>query len=881
MSRSVTFGGITQFRPGGITRINAAALAQIGLDSNGIVALIGEADGGIGAPGEVHTIDDPALASEYFKSGPLADAIRTAFDPSVDPRIPGGAFRCLCVRANQSTQATLTLYGRESVGSVAAASTDTVIQVTGGGMTVDEYVGNVLRISGEDRAIASNTTTAITVSTAFSAAPAAATVLEILAPSVVITSKKYGVEANGTKFEWEPGITLGGAWTNIFGTVSQTSEDVGDKSYLQVEYVGQSARVAQPDVGPAASAGPGSTTTLEDTGAAFAMPSGLTDFFILADTADNLTVNNFRKIASNTAIEITVTNAFTQNPWAAGGTNYSIRNGQILTFGATGGLDSGATTAWTSTTVTMHATDLDVALNELANMVLVITGGTGAGQRRTITGNTAGIASVITVDEAWTTTPDATSDFEVRYVTEALASVTGSSGVASAFGTTVAADGAASAADLAITITSKTTLEDLATEINANANYVATIPGGINNQILANTLDFDLGATDVELRNDKATVTTQPTPTLAYTVPWDNNFKRNVAQLVDDVNDKAEYVTIARATSGGTGTGGGRPEWSGTGTVGTVGDSAVLLTGAVRGVSTNTNWQAAFDLLIIERHNFIVPLIVEDLSEQGLSSTATWESVAAQLSSHVDAANGIAKNECGGLIGFKGTKTELLAAGANLNNADIQISSQTLRVLDVDGNLATQDEWVMSVVAAGMRAGAPEVGEPLTHKFIKTFALDQDSSWDPRDRTDANQLIAGGILFAEFIEGKGTRFVRDLTTHIQDDNLAYSEGSTRDAVRYTAYGLRTTLEDKFTGVKATPANAASIKDTAVAYLEALNADNIIVTSLNDADEIVPGFENLRVTISGDIATIKVMIYPAVGINFQLNDIFLQLPRQAA
>jgi hypothetical protein len=255
--------------------------------------------------------------------------------------------------------------------------------------------------------------------------------------------------------------------------------------------------------------------------------------------------------------------------------------------------------------------------------------------------------------------------------------------------------------------------------------------------------------------------------------------------------------------------------------------------------------------------------------------------VAAQLSSHVDTANGIAKNECGGLIGFRGTKDQLISEGNKLNNADIQITSQKLQVLDVSGSLKLMDEWSLAVVAAGMRSGAPEVAEPVTHKFIKTFDLQQDNSWDPRDRTDANQLIANGILFAEFVQGKGYRFVRDLTTYVQDDNLAYSEGSTRDAVRYIAYGLRTMLEDKFTGVKGTPANAASIKDTAVAWLDAANAENIIVTSLNEAGAVVPGYEKLRVTVSGDIATIKVQVYPAVGINFQLNDIYLQLPRQAA
>ena len=60
-------------------------------------------------------------------------------------------------------------------------------------------------------------------------------------------------------------------------------------------------------------------------------------------------------------------------------------------------------------------------------------------------------------------------------------------------------------------------------------------------------------------------------------------------------------------------------------------------------------------------------------------------------------------------------------------------------------------------------------------------------------------------------------------------------------------------------------------------------DNIIVESLDPETEttILPGFRNLRVTIEGNVATIKIEVFPCTGIVFQLNDIFLQLPRIAA
>jgi hypothetical protein len=340
-------------------------------------------------------------------------------------------------------------------------------------------------------------------------------------------------------------------------------------------------------------------------------------------------------------------------------------------------------------------------------------------------------------------------------------------------------------------------------------------------------------------------------------------------------------LTATRSASTSTGAGGVRPEFQ-TGSAGTAGEvTGEYLSGGTRGISANTNWQDAFDALLPQRKQHVVPLIVEDLTNQGLSSTATWTSVAAQLANHVGLCAGANKNECGGYIGFKGTRAQLGQQANILNNPDVQVCSQTQQVLDVDGNLAVQDEWSSAVIAAGMRSGMPEVGEPNTHKYFRTAAMDQDASWDPLDRTDANFLIQNGVLFAETIRGKGTRWVRDITTYVQDDNLAFMEGSVRDVTRYVSYELRTFLEDRFTGIKNAPATAASIKESASGLLEVMRSQNIIVDSTDADGNVVRAYHNMRVTISGDIATVRVSIFPAVGINFQLTTIHLQIPTQSA
>ena len=92
MARSVTFNGITRFTPGGITRINAAALNQVVLSANSIVGIIGESEGGApGATGGLVSLFDPARAADLFRSGPIVDALGLVFQSSNDPDVPGGA----------------------------------------------------------------------------------------------------------------------------------------------------------------------------------------------------------------------------------------------------------------------------------------------------------------------------------------------------------------------------------------------------------------------------------------------------------------------------------------------------------------------------------------------------------------------------------------------------------------------------------------------------------------------------------------------------------------------------------------------------------------------------------------------------------------------
>jgi hypothetical protein len=773
MTRFVTFGGQTQYKPGGLTKINANALAPIGISATGIVHLLGEADGGPPGSEEAMIIDDPALAKAAYRSGPLADAIRVAFGPSGDVRIPGGAFRVIAYKTNTSLAAGTQLPGDEAqvTDTAAAGSTPTVVNLTTGGLTPDAQIGRYATWDDQKRRIVDNDASSITVEPGFSDAPTATDPVLILESQVVLTAEDYGLHTDQVSVELEPGTGEGFVVTLAFEDTVERSSEIGGTSFLDIKYVG----------GPI---------------------FNLTGLVTAIDP---------------TRLQVT--------------------------------------------------TDLTAAgVDDAAGMILELSDGS----RRLIASNTAGAGAVYTLDPAHVLTTDQETSLvggvvAVRNVTQCNVNITGANGAAVSMTSAVLP----TADDLAVTFPVGQTLRQFIEYLAANTNYEATAPDGVNvDTTLMSSFDFGTRATAVDCRFDEL-----------ISPDSKGSFRRDLQVLVDWINDYSDLATAVKA-SVGTGEGSELPAWTG-GVSGTVRDVPVYFTGGARGTSNNAAFQAAFDALLLQRGNHIVPLIAHDLVDDGYGSSATWVSVAAQLAAHVQQARGTGHNEMGGYIGYDGAIDDIVAQANALNDEDVQLIPQQMSFLDVDGNLTLMDEWASAVAAAGMRSGTEEVGEPLTFKFIKTSQLTQDSSWDPKSRTDLNKLLANGVMFAEVASG-GIRWVRDITTYVKDDNIAFMDGNTREAVRFIAYDFRQFLEDRFTGLKATPATVASIRESAGAKLQLYLEDNIIVESLDPETEttLVPGFRNLRVKIAGNVATIRVEIFPCTGIVFQLNDIFLQLPRLA-
>lgn len=327
--------------------------------------------------------------------------------------------------------------------------------------------------------------------------------------------------------------------------------------------------------------------------------------------------------------------------------------------------------------------------------------------------------------------------------------------------------------------------------------------------------------------------------------------------IIDKVNAEAALVTAARGSVAS-----GAPDNT---------TSATFLAGGHEGSSTPgqegvptasaSDWQGAFNLLNKVRVNTVVPITGDP-------------AIHAQCLAHCQYNAGIGRSERDAFVGLLNagltdvpTKTELKAAIVNLNSRHIRACAQAVERFNTSG---VQQEFLppfQAVIGAGMQAGSA-VGVSLTNKNANVLKLRQDSSWNPKD--DSKELIEAGLWFMEVLDSTGERRVkRNITTHLSSSNIAYTEGSVNEAVNFSVYNFRETME-RFVGKQGFAGTVNAAKGVAVNALGLLVGVSLVA------------WRSLDIQLVLDVLELAVEISPVLPINFVQSTIHLvAIPQSAA
>jgi hypothetical protein len=393
---------------------------------------------------------------------------------------------------------------------------------------------------------------------------------------------------------------------------------------------------------------------------------------------------------------------------------------------------------------------------------------------------------------------------------------------------------------VSIDLLNVTTLADLITLLNGwngGGKYTATIGSGVN--------PFSAPA---NLDRVTATPITAAAPLTG------------IAQdVIDWCNNKSALLTAAReATLGITGV-----------PASTTGTTGVSLAGGATGGTPNAAaWTTAFTALQQKRVNSCVPLIEKDTS-----GGATFLQVIAAATTYANNMNGsVGKNEVQVYMGFSGTEAATITnASTNLNTPHVTLTCHQMLLPDSQGVTAWLPAWSSALTLAALRCAAP-LGEPLTYKYVRAYGIQTDSSFTLPD--DTNTLLLAGVTLLENVVGKGFRVVKGNTTWTKTDDDAYTEESVVQVWKAFAYDLRSSLEDRFTGTKGTPANVSTIKDFVLAKGEGYRKLEAIVDTSDDAGNPLNACRDVIISLNKDVCNVSVTITPVEGINYTLATITL-------
>lgn len=287
----------------------------------------------------------------------------------------------------------------------------------------------------------------------------------------------------------------------------------------------------------------------------------------------------------------------------------------------------------------------------------------------------------------------------------------------------------------------------------------------------------------------------------------------------------------------------------------------IFLGGAVEGTPTITEWQTAFRLLKKRRVTTIVPMTGDP-------------AVHALLLSHLIERAGPLRSEANGIVGLENVALTAPADLARiktliqvLQSRHISAVSQEPQRFDPDTGEATwYPAWMAAVIAAGMQAGSA-IGEPLTRKRPLITDFRQDSSWTVEDNGD--ELIDAGLMMLEKVDNIGIRWLRSITTYLADDNAVFTELSANESANNAVFRLRTGLDRRI--------GSRGLRGT-VAALKSLANDEL--GRMRDEDSIV-AYRNLQVEQIGDVFPVSVEIAPVLPVNFIPITVHLVAARAAA
>lgn len=294
----------------------------------------------------------------------------------------------------------------------------------------------------------------------------------------------------------------------------------------------------------------------------------------------------------------------------------------------------------------------------------------------------------------------------------------------------------------------------------------------------------------------------------------------------------------------------------------------VFLSGGAKGATTSADVVAALTKAESIKANFIVPLFsrdaADDIADALTESTSTYtiDAVHAAAKDHVLKMSTIKlKRSRISILSYKGDFEDALDKAGSLASFRIPMCFQDVdRLSSTQDGVVTFQPWMASVVAAGMQSAG--FYRAIVKKYANITAFRDPSGFDYGNPGDVERALEGGTLFLEE-DNAGNKWVSDQTTYGIDANFVYNSLQAVYLSDRLAQDLGDSVETRFVGASLADVDLGTVDSFIREKMEIYKNLKMIVAS----DDAELGYKGLKISISGPILEIKVEVKLATSIYF--------------
>lgn len=817
MAQSFTTDAATLIEPGAYADVRVQS-NPTNLGTNGVVVIVGEADGGAQYSEEESLGLNAYGPSQYeefaakYRGGRLVDGFRGVVNASNDEGIPGAVSKIIAVQTNKPVKAsgTLAAIGGGTYGALKArgagkagnmisrsiiAATAEQLPTTGAFLLVPPQVNTDvgIRVNGSSLVTAA-VTAAMLPTAARSALDALAGVAATGGTNRGVLGGVAGTLTLTVVSGFDVTITIAGA---AYGALPQ----VGDLLYI-------------PTGSPFAANNEGSYVVTAASGAVITARK-------LLDAAGA----GAAKTAPTTEAGVVI----------AATTDLQGFAPIVLT------LEAGAVVPGLGKSLEVA----DTATGELADVTFVYSGGVASAASWV---STAAAPKLVTAAQEYSVT--ATVARQADGISDALTAgglvaltlgykgTTGSCTISGGTLTTTVAGGAGT--NLSIALADWATVQDLADFIASQAGYVAA-PG---DAALGQTspLDLDAGTYGIGTTHGVAA----------------GRIKADGKAFLDAVAAGSSLVTaepVAPATKLV-----GLPDVA----------SLAFLTGGSRGSTSNADVLGALNAMKALKCNFVVPLFSQDAtadiasSQTDAGSTYTIEAINANTRAHVLEMSKVKRRRRRiALCSYRGTFKDAKAKARNTAASRVAMAFQDCRDTNSAGNVVQFQCWMTACKAAGMQAAGGY--RPIVNKYVQVNGFVQAAGdFNDQLQDHIEDALKSGLLVGKRDDDNGGfKWVSDQTTYTKDNNWVFNSIQAIYVADIVASTCEVRMERDFVGQSVADIDAG----TALLKLEGIMEDMMRLKYIARSDDAPKGFRNAKVKLTGPALEVSCEIGLAGGIYF--------------